>query len=443
MIYLMASPPRIVHVKENHEDFDEFVERFATQPVQLKLHPSLVHFSSFWRGRIAGWQEGDKQTYLEKYGFTGPPAKHQPWEPTPWLPNIPHHAIADRSDWAWEVVRKGYLYSAAPIPKFLHVTSESRQVLMDSGYELAFRTRTHGPCTWFNFKKDILYASHYECREYHFLTGHSAWDVGQYAPEDLKRIKRLALESGANYLQHPYDGYPHEISDVLELLTGVEELFLEDGGLCVLQHDPHLKPSRTGDDPLWYYTPLLEIDALSGLSGSRYTVYCAGENCWFLKSYKIGNMGDGSRFFVDAALTLEQKLAERRDRKLEHQSLHPWRIPKVSIVYIGNSRMLNEVYETRQRHWNIYLKEKEKQAWTAAMEEAIRSIAVPRRHIIGQVEGDTRPPSPFTAQYGDDMEVLEEQWNEWAQDCYFDLEYRGRVTWFLEATIAPPWEEIQ
>jgi hypothetical protein len=438
IIYLMASPPRIVHVKEKHEDFDEFEERFRTQPVQLNLHPSLVHFAPFWRDRIASWQAGNKQTYLEKYGFTGPPTKHQPWERTSWLPDIPHHAIAQRWDWAWETVRKGYLYSAAPIPKFLHVTRESRQVLMESGYELTFRTRTHGPCTWFNFKTDILYPSQYECREYHFLTGHSAWDVGQYMPEDLKRIKRLALESGASYPENPYDDAPHEVSDVLELLPGVEELFLEDGGLCELQNETW--PSK-GNDSLWYYTPLLEIDVLSGLRGSRYGVYCAGEFCWFVKRYKQENMGDGSRYFVDTALALEQRLEERRDTKLKHTSLHSWRIPTVHIVYIGNSRVLHELYESRYRHWNIYLKEKDKQARGAAMEEALNSIAVPSRHITDK-DDDTRPPSPFTVQYADDMEVLEEQWGYWAQEYDWEYEYPRRVGWFLEGTIAPPWEEV-
>ena len=54
-------------------------------------------------------------------------------------------------------MRTGSFYSKAPIPVMLHVTRESRQVLIDFGYELAFRTRSCGPRTWFNFKIDVLY----------------------------------------------------------------------------------------------------------------------------------------------------------------------------------------------------------------------------------------------------------------------------------------------
>ena len=45
MIYLHASPPRFVHVREHTEDKDAFEERFRTTVAQIKLHPSIAYFA--------------------------------------------------------------------------------------------------------------------------------------------------------------------------------------------------------------------------------------------------------------------------------------------------------------------------------------------------------------------------------------------------------------
>lgn len=77
LIYMLATPTRIVHVKKKTEDSDEFNERFNTT-FKLDLHPSLTHFAFNWEEPLEGFH--DTQPSLEDYGFTGGRAPYQPWE---------------------------------------------------------------------------------------------------------------------------------------------------------------------------------------------------------------------------------------------------------------------------------------------------------------------------------------------------------------------------
>ncbi|KAI0438780.1 hypothetical protein F4803DRAFT_533832 [Xylaria telfairii] len=441
MIYLFASPPRFVYVKEHHEDHEEFEERCRTTPVQLKLHPSITYFAHNWRGRIpwspAPWRPYYRhhQLTLETYGLIGHRLRHQPWESTKEVPGIPHHFLSENPEVAWEFVRSGSFNSAAPIPTLLHVTRESRQVLIDYGYELAFRTRTCGPQVWFNFKTDVLYIGRFERewdgRSFHFLlSGNESWDIGQFDPLDLKKVRRLALNYAGDVVSSASSDGMEQISSILELFTGIEELFLEEPGLASLSYGF----PRLDDSKLWSYTPVLEVDVLSSPLERDDMVYSTGPDHRDLKEYKERNLGDGTRFFVDVAHTLEGKLTSRRDELVPRRSVAPWKIPKISIVYIGRPSMCRSLFKWRWDSWHRFQALKEEQARSNALEEAKRSIDVPKRPLY---HNENSPPSPFTERFGDDMEALEELMYMESQGYSHHHDER-RYNWVFDATVAAP-----
>ncbi|KAI1118884.1 hypothetical protein F5Y14DRAFT_398054 [Nemania sp. NC0429] len=460
MIYLFATPLRIVHIQEDHEDREEFEERFRTKPVQLKLHPSISYFARNWRERIpwapASWRQYYRhhQPTLEAYGFDCPRPKHQPWEPTEEVPAIPHHFLSENPNVAWEFTRTGSFYSTAPIPSLLHTTRESRETLIASGFELAFRTRTCGPRTWFNFKTDILYIKHVSeydeeyAEEYggeHYesarrgpvrslLSGNKNWDIGQFEPEDLQRVKRLALGSSAEVVSYDSEKGVYEVSDSLALFTGVEELFLEEPSLRFDATGGTYKP--TEDSYLWCYSPAVEADVLAAIFLQRYTVESTGYRHVGLKFYKEENMGDGSRFFIDTARTFERKLASLRDVLVRRDSVVPWKIPEISIVYIASAAKCRSLFEWRWDAWNRFQTIKESQARSEAVEEARRSIDIPLRPLY-DIEG--RPPSPFSEQFRDDEEVYREL-RDIVEYEEYDERYQTNEqrSWILGGTVAAP-----
>ncbi|KAI0486542.1 hypothetical protein F4859DRAFT_470685 [Xylaria cf. heliscus] len=442
MIYLFASPPRFVHVREHHEDREAFEERFRTTPVQLTLHPSIAYFARNWRSRIP-WSPSRWRRYyrhhqltLDTYGFSCSRPNHQPWESTEEVPGIPHHFLSENPEVAWEFVRSGSFYSTAPIPTLLHVTRESRQVLIDYGYELAFRTRTCGPHVWFNFKTDILYIGmDWNDRSYHYLlSGNESWDIGQYDPLDLKRVRRLALNSSGKVVSLRYQTGVEDISSILELFTGIEEMFLEEPGLDSLRSDF----PRINDSNLWCYTPVLEVDVLSSVFAQEEMLYSTGDYHGDLWQYKAENMGDGAWYFADVADEFKEKLTLRRDQIVRRESLAQWRIPEINIVYIGYPSMCRNLFKWRLDSWNRYQALKEERSRSSAAEEAHRSIDVPKRPLYHN--DDNSPPSPFSEQFRDDIEVLEDiiLLESQMYDHSGEEFYRSRYERLFTVTIAPP-----
>ncbi|KAI0856167.1 hypothetical protein F4860DRAFT_493926 [Xylaria cubensis] len=449
MIYLFASPPRFVHVQEHHEDCEAFGERFGTSVVQVKLHPSIAYFAHNWRDRIPWpprpWREYYRhhQLTLDMFGFDCPRPKHQPWESTEEVPAIPHHFLSENPEVAWEFLRTGSFYSTAPIPTLLHVTRESRQFLIDQGYELAFRTRTCGPRVWFNFKTDILYIGRYYDEWPSFsvkslLSGNGSWDIGQFDPLDFKKVRRLALQSSGDVASPSRVGGVEEISGVLELFTDVEELFLEEHGLCDEISGRAWRSKQLNGRSLWSYTPVVEVDILSSLLGHQISAYSTGPDHGDLRAYKEDNMGDGTRYFVDLAHKFERKLTSRRDELLSHKLRTWWRIPKVNIVYIGHQSMCETIFKLRWISWNRFQVAKEAQSRSNAAEEAQRSIDVPKRPLYHRNEDS--PPSPFTERFQDDMEALQQIMDYETQDySYSDYAERSFYRdWVLNGTVAAP-----
>jgi hypothetical protein len=266
---------------------------------------------------------------------------------------------------------------------------------MDYGYELAFRTQTHSPRTWFNFNHDILYISGFcetdgDDNLHSLLSGNDSWDIGQFDPVDLKKVKRLALESSGFVLNSSRLDGTLIISNILQLFTGVEELFLEECSQDTLEEEiPSRKSSRlrrrntqSDHSQFWYHTPVLEVDALiPELFNRASLVYSTGYNYQALKAYKEDNMGDGSRFFEDVASEFKEKLTKKRDELVHINAVAPWKIPKVSIVHICCPWMCRDLFDWRWDMWNRFQTLKEEEGQNRAAEEAQRSISVPSKPI--------------------------------------------------------------
>ncbi|KAJ1322847.1 2EXR family [Microdochium nivale] len=282
-IYLLATPQRVVHVQERfepHANYREARRRFGeatrnrTTPWRqglrdnaALLHPSVAAVTRMWLWDRPGDAGGGlamldelQQNLMRRWGIV----------------DAEDDDVEQR---LWEACRRTQLYSRAPIPALLHVCAESRQVLVESGYELAFGTRAtcsaaytaalrrrletgsgacaddddgvlyrheeHGGMTWFNFSRgggDVLYVGHDEYEKVNdtldrqhnvALCSAQPWDVSALLPQDLARVRRLMLAHGSGLVG--LTGYGSTIHGLfvgfLRLFPGVEELLLGEWAL--------------------------------------------------------------------------------------------------------------------------------------------------------------------------------------------------------------------
>ncbi|RYP15736.1 hypothetical protein DL767_010291 [Monosporascus sp. MG133] len=338
-IYLLATPPRIVHVQEETEHREPFEETFLTTPVQLELHPSIAYFAHNWTkhvGRHAPWRSSPEpfsgQTTLEAHRFTTSKPKYQPWEPSAEVPEIPLNWLGANSNvkTAWVMTRQSELYSRAPIPAVLHVCVESRASLMNFGYQLAFGTRTSLPMTWFHFGRDTLHVDRCDPDDYEdcLLLGGSSWHIGQFMPEDLRRVQRLSLQDGGFM---PYFApYLRDFPDSLRLMPNLRDLYLVEWNVVESEVPATAFFERiTAEEPIkvtrgehWSFLPVeetdcflkvylavgsLQRDAVGNLPPSF------GENCFSLRQHKrkhgaLSNFVDHNAGFLEAHFTKELKM---------------------------------------------------------------------------------------------------------------------------------------
>ncbi|KAI0383214.1 hypothetical protein F5Y04DRAFT_278919 [Hypomontagnella monticulosa] len=144
-IYILATPPRVVHVRESwdfvgedafwdcydnsdhdYEDFKleyayhSFEDRYKANPLRVKIHPDIAYFARNWRDRIPRELRRPLQTCPESFGSTSNAASSGPWIPTEETPEIPLCWLEEDLCAAFELVRESHLYSQAPIPPLLH-----------------------------------------------------------------------------------------------------------------------------------------------------------------------------------------------------------------------------------------------------------------------------------------------------------------------------------
>ncbi|RWA12193.1 hypothetical protein EKO27_g2889 [Xylaria grammica] len=417
MIYLLASPPRFVRVKEAQEDWGDFEEKFRTTIVPIKLHPSTAYFACNWRGRIPfpvrrwRWYDGRYQTTLERYGWKWKraPTKHQPWEPTEETPDIPYDFISENPHVAWELLRTG----------------ERVPLRLD---RLWYQEDNYRP--W-----ERRPSPHHA-----LLSGNEWWEFGQFQPEDLKRVKRLALEKSGLVVSPGYREGLNEISNMLKLFTGLDELFLQEHDLHVWRPglSSYMQPDASQN--MWVFTPSQEIDALSTLFERETLPGSCGYESLDLKAYKDDNMGDGSKFFVDTACKFEERLLSRRDESIRGGGLLvPYKIPKISLVYIGYPWRCKGLFDWRRVAWKRYQDIKEDEARSRAAEEALRSIDVPRRPIHEKNSDTNLSPSPsqFSDEFRDEIEVLDEL-ESFSYRFITQSEADAENQWLLNGTISAP-----
>ncbi|KAK0708500.1 hypothetical protein B0H67DRAFT_603439 [Lasiosphaeris hirsuta] len=382
-IYLETTQPRFVHIQakslaelteqdedDDLSDFEAFTAHLA--PWNLSLDPSLVYFAHDWRNRIrtsepprSAWRfrprDPDRtiQTRLTSYGFSTTRRARQPWPPTRQYPEVLPHILCAQPRAAWQMTRLHALYSAAPIPPLLHTCAESRLVLVQHGYELAFRTRSAGPRTWFCFGTDVLYLPKLPCNWNDpdadaDETG--AWDLH---PDDLARVRRLALEN------LDLGVHRSEASSALRLCPNVQQLFAVDRLACRKTRSWLLSgtwgcaapPTREGG---WEWIDCDEADALSypslQLGGEPirgiglHSVGCEALDLW---QWKRMHRGDSTGFFEDYANTIKARLREELERVMREEGggVKPWNIPTVRLVVVGMPSTIEEVFKARDRYW--------------------------------------------------------------------------------------------
>ncbi|KAF5658047.1 hypothetical protein FCIRC_13022 [Fusarium circinatum] len=377
-IYSLATPPRFVHVQRfDEQDYDEFAEHLRTTPNAIQLDESLIHFSFNWRSQIP---PRTTQRTLERYGFSSTKSSYQPWTVTKLAPQISLDWLSENPGYVWQLCREVSMYSTAPIPALLHTCRESRDVLIRRGYQLAFRTRSHGPRTWFNYDHDVLFLSHGDdWNTKHRVVSGCAWDIGQFHPDDMQKVKRVALEesTGSLYLAHPRFSEGNykfsDLSSVLRLFKHIEELLLVEwtdahiASFCPVKDFDDMPKRRHEYDTqcLWSYQPVSEVDVLPQLfpptkPWSPLVVASIGPYGELLNNHQ-GLVRNG--YFKMVLESLKEKLVRYRSSVASRNWADAnawWNIPTIATVHVmsnwghgllGRERegALSRVYKLRKR----------------------------------------------------------------------------------------------
>ncbi|KAH7024920.1 uncharacterized protein B0I36DRAFT_387337 [Microdochium trichocladiopsis] len=334
-IYLLATPQRVVHVQERfdpfpsyeaaRQDFHTHCEALCTQTqeeqprqpqgtaARRSLRADTLHPSLAYHGATYPWK-----------------VPRKPGEPEP-VPLERLQRMLDRDGCPpkllWQTHRRSQLFSRAPIPAFLHVCAESRQVLIESGYELAFGTRAtcsdkytaalwaivdrldpghfitsaeegdgptwaeyqvlfnareHGGLTWFNFAADTLYVGDCEDdyvteRELPLLYGDREipWNLSVFLPQDLTRARRLALGDSSRFVNHAGEAWAktRKLCNLLRLFPSLDEVLLAEWALMGSReqgHGPSMdqvsQDRRSRASEPWFYLPMCDVDIFSRLT---------------------------------------------------------------------------------------------------------------------------------------------------------------------------------
>ncbi|KAH7242730.1 hypothetical protein BKA59DRAFT_481245 [Fusarium tricinctum] len=400
-IYKLATPPRFVHVKHfTEEDYDTFKENLSLIPNYLHLDEALAHFSFNWRTVIPGLTN---QPSLEAFGFSSSKPLYKPWEVKYSSPQICLHWLARNPQTAWQLVRKGYLYSPAPIPALLHTCSESRHELIKRGYRLAFSTRSSGPRTWFNYDHDILFLSHEDLwqTDHRILSG-CPWDLSQFDPEDMQRVRRVALErsGGSLFLVHPrfreIHFKFHDLTSVLRLFGHINELFLVEWTdehmleMCVPEEKKSLKKRHSYDSrSSWSYQHVTEVDALLQLfprdGSSPCCVTSTGSCGELLDDYRDMEVSSVFDLVTEA---LREQLLNRRSKitSKDWDQDAWWEIPMIKTVHVMTDWGHDTLYQERSNVLQTIAEHR--QTWLVESETAGNDVPLSREAVVDDAEDE-------------------------------------------------------
>lgn len=321
-IYILATPPRVVHLDQELESFEDFKQRLPSIAIAEYHLPPDVDSSSMYEGlrRAAAilrrrGHTFSKQTKLEAYGFSSNKKAQFSWE---FENTLPFDILMSVPTLAFALYRNATIFSQAAIPSLLHTCRESRYSLISYGYQLAFSSTAQGPLTWFNFTQDTLLLD--ESAAIDEFTYRILYPLHQLRPCDIARIRRLAL----TYTTHTTHLFlAQKLCQQLKELILVEWDFpWSDETLCQPIIDPislHLVPTipqiyYKGEE--LYMLPVDEIDnglwapledEVFGVEESRYPGILECVRC--LKQDRIENR------FINLFYNYKVRQSEKDERK--------------------------------------------------------------------------------------------------------------------------------
>lgn len=458
-IYMLATPPRVVHMREHSdEDFDEFREGLRSK-LSLDLSPELLHFAFNWGRHVP--RRTDQST-LEGFGFSSDKPRYMPWDVSPSAPEIHMSWLLEHPVEAWQFARKYRLYTDIGIPALLHTCSESRASLKRRGYELAFQTRSSEPRTWFNFSRDTLYIKyesadgHGEYPGGHVLMSGSSWGLGRFSPKDLLKIENIALEHGASFLASNHPLFPlggeEALSMVARLCGNVKKLFLVEWSEGIIDEyclpedgmapEKHAQSSffheNSSPEP-WVLTNAEEIDDLPQLESENQRPFhrpgltAAGDFGERLISHQEMDEGEAS-FLQDMEFRLEQRMVELRSTKMATERtfpIIPWNVPKLAAVHLTTERGLKLLAAERARV-------------LGKLQEVQREWACITSHLEGS-------PESIAEWKTKEKEFADKYWPEVPEPCcgqcegaYFEEQSRRQqVRWWIQEGSRVPVRNYQ
>ncbi|KAI1378165.1 hypothetical protein F4677DRAFT_444077 [Hypoxylon crocopeplum] len=350
-IYIWATPTRVVQVKEDgyrSQDWYQRLQAFRvackTGQIELKLHPDIAYFACNWRPLIGLFLRPRPQLTSGFNHDSGQTSQsYQPWVPTADTPEIP---------------------PSEPIPALLHVCCESREVLMNYGYQLSFGTRAHEARTWFNFDRDTLYLGYHEPSTRTLLSG-AQWDVGLFRPADLIRIKKLALKGGHRAMGM-WD-VPLQTSYLLQLLPSLQDLLFVEWEPDVIEGWVKDSYSRQPGGSEQHHVCILidEIDPIA--KDTRYDfdqgIFTYSAVRGFKTRRLLSPVYEWATFFNDREKEFEERLM-RESSSIAYMAgrtaARQWKLPYVQIVHMCSKAMADSVFEMRHLFWVRFLEAKHK-----------------------------------------------------------------------------------
>jgi hypothetical protein len=279
------------------------------------------------------------------------------------------------------------LSSASPPPTLLSICRESRSFILTTGnYTLSFRSvyNSQPGRTYFNFDKDVLFLPLYR-RKYGMTYFVERFD---FAKVDRVRVKKIAV------VVHPDLRLGWGLFHVLQAFGNVEEVLLvwtvggvewnrmgENGGLWLRE--------RRGEE-LGY----VECEIPDGLGKYFFKEDMLGLHFKrMIKEYKEETGDRCARgFFRGLAENVMVRIGKERDEFFRNTTSSVWRywdVPNVKIVQIMGRDEARRLVAAKEKYW----------ARLEELEERER-------------ECGPDPPSPFSEQWTDELEV-EREYFEW------------------------------
>ncbi|KAI1209053.1 uncharacterized protein F4807DRAFT_428746 [Annulohypoxylon truncatum] len=342
-IYLLATPSRIVHLRKRLAkpwlgrwnevepiDFDKF-----------KLHPHFCFFAKEFHQIISFCQ--DLQSSPNPLDVPRPFGIRQ--------------VYAERE---WRFFVEARFYSKAVIPALLHTCVESRSVLVESGYELAFGTRYHEPRTWFHFENDVLYPQNAFDGCLSFPSMLSAYFDSPLARLDinsLERVRKIILDS-AYFTLREYG----RASCVARLFPKLLKLYLAPWFPRDELFESETRPQHESKENVqkrrrltykrkpWKHVPAEAMDVLFH-GCDEFDIYPQ------LFADSPGSPVPSPRDFrslIDGQVQA-QWIEEIKDAVAKEPFMFPQEVPKIEVVHVFPEYYAERIFNARQYIWKQYL----------------------------------------------------------------------------------------